>query len=277
MRLFFIHLYLLVNLDCLIAQSLENYLLSVRHKLETIEIGKAVKLFFEDKCWDKETQLDLETLKNLWLSTEKDENLKNSDKFNNYVMPINVKCTIDYLNFYKGKTEITFAKGIISLTCFDMENPSIRGEYTVTADIAFENLNYSELLNKNDPFYRIISDSLSQILIDKILKKIEIFEQINNLGYRLIVSSGKAFVSDSLSTVKENAVMDALREACARAWGIKVENVSSMYNYGDVEDKTTSSTNGLIVVFEVLEEFTKVTTDNYYCVVVKSLLKKNYH
>ncbi len=120
--------------------------------------------------------------------------------------------------------------------------------------------------------YNKWSDDL--ILEVKIKIKSYLHDYTNSVNdkYKNVVSFGKYKISGSEEEALKLAKLDALKQGCTKAWGLQLESTTTLIDLADVEEKTTSTSKGLVIKFEVLDKYTQRTDDNFLCILVQSII-----
>ena len=58
------------------------------------------------------------------------------------------------------------------------------------------------------------------------------------------------------------------------AFGTKISNITKIKDFGDVSDEVKSESGSLVLQYTIVENSIKFTTDNYCCLIVKAIIKK---
>jgi hypothetical protein len=85
-------------------------------------------------------------------------------------------------------------------------------------------------------------------------------------------ASPRATTEGTPSPLQERAVLDALRRASERAWGIELKSTTTMTDLADVTEETLTRRGGRILQYTVLDQHTRITPDGSCVVLVRAVL-----
>ena len=258
------------------AQTWQEYYQTLKPKEVIANAQRNIDLIFNDKRWTNNLGINRELLQkevenrlsNLGYSVT-----LNGEKSNELSIVINV--IIDYLNFYESSAGNLFGKGILVVKMDDKLNSNLDAQQTVTSDLYVPDYDENDLKNPENKIetQRKMLPIISQ-LTDRFIEKCKDFLENSKDYIKEVIVFGKSDKIKPIENAKRLAILDALQNGCEKAWGISLENVSTLIDFSSVTDVTTITSNGIILKYEVLPQFTKVTTDNYYCILLKALIQK---
>lgn len=273
----FLYLAILFFSPVVSSQTWQEYYNSIRSVEKVRSALRSIRIEFIDKRWSKEYSFDLSRLKNSITKelTNKGYKVFESSGKSLMIKPVDLQIEIVYLNFYESSAGRLFGKGILDLKLKDPYNRD-QNEITVSSSIPFNDGDIDDYYDTDysDQFF-IWQDKVINQLAQRLYEKDkDYFEQSSSL--KDVISFGKVPLNKENKDYEKLAVIDALQNATTKATGLKLENITTLVDFGDVTNKTTTGSTGIILDYRLLPEFTKVTADSVYCVMVEAIIKDEY-
>ena len=274
--LFIFIFYSLTNCFCVNAQTLSEYLASLNGLEKVSDFYFDTITSYQDSRWSKEYEISKDNLKATISDELKNKHFNIVGQSSSYggLLPIKLNIKISYLNFYESSGSNVFGKGILDIEIIDPNKSNSIKTYTVSSSIPFLDLDIDDY---EDPIYSRSLEKMGQEVINELVRrliaKLDEYTNEAKLGYRNIRSLGCAPIIDSteIELTKKVATLDALQKACSKVYGFKIENLTKMLDY-EVSDQITTELKGYILDYHILEEYSLITTDNYYCVLIEAIL-----
>jgi hypothetical protein len=117
--------------------------------------------------------------------------------------------------------------------------------------------------------------SLAVAAVESIVEELALVSQNAGQAFKEVVAFGQASATESTSgEAKDAAVLDALRRAIELAWGTEIVNTVRVEDFGGAEVDTRRREAGVVRTWEVLEEHTLLTSDEYMTVLVRAVLAR---
>ena len=238
----------------------------IAKEIKTFDVQREFHFNYTDSREFQENEIDIPNL----LS---EIDLKKNNKANFLcIEPINIEFDFSYFGFYKTGSGTWIGKSVIHCEIFDPYNPSYNEIKTFSTEIVFKKKRKlkQSLFNK-------WSNELVQEVKLKINDYLNEYLELANDKYKNVISFGKQKMSDSEEETLKLAILEALKQGCVNAWGLQLESTTTLIDLADVEEKTTSTSKGLIIKYKVLDKYTKKTDDNYLCILVQSIILNPYN
>jgi|GEM_PF-5330431 len=258
------------------AQALNEYISSLSSFEIVSDFYFDIMPSFTDSRWVRDYSLSKDQLIvtiNNELKNKHFNLIEESSKYGG-LLPIKLNIKISYLNFYESSGGNVFGKGILDLEIVDPNKSIHIKNYTVSSSIPFLDLDIDDY---GDPNYSSSFEKMGQKvineLVERLISKLDEFTKEAKLGYRNIRSIGYAPIVDTvnIADAKKAATLDALQKACSKVYGFKIENLTKMLDY-EVSDQITTELKGYILDYYLFEEYSLITSDNYYCVLIEAIL-----
>lgn len=256
--------FLLVAIPLYCETSIE-YENSLNDLIKTYDVSRNYRFSHTDSREYQDNKIDIFSLTSM---------LTENSSFNDnsiYIEPIQVDMNFIYFGFYRTESGTWIGKSIIQCSILDKYNTSYKKITTLTNEKVFK---------RKRSLKKSLFDKWSNELLHEVHKKItdykESYTKSVNDNYRIVISFGKFEITDSEEDVLKFAELDALRNGCVNAWGCQLESTTTMIDLADVNEKTTSTTKGLVLGYNLLDKYTKVTDDNYLCIIIQSIILSPY-
>lgn len=260
----------------LTSQTSEEFYDSIKTKIKVKKEYKPLMIKTTDNRFVKDHQLEISIfIKKLIDKLESDGyEIENTNKSKLKVTPVEFHLVVDYLNLYQNASKNLFAKGIISLKLVDSNINFMEDEISISEDIPIQDMTLKEIYKQeNISQLENAKEVVLNNLVENIITKSSTFLKRSNTQIKKVICFGKSPIRDSIKEARKSAVYQALTSGCSMAWGVKIENVTTLIDFAEVEDTTTGLASGLVTEYKVIEEF--VSSDNYYSVLVEAILLKN--
>ena len=252
--------------------------LSEKKQLEKIkEFKTPFKLNFNDTRSLQKNKISIETLENSikgFYELFKNENTLLNDKNNLKHKEININ--IDFYNFMESSSKNAILKGMASIEMTGGDYSSINEKFTLSnekfSSLKFKKISKKNFLKESSFIIDSFSKRFAKNIIEKIVSKIK-----NEENYLFEVTTiGFAKLNKNLNKkiAEEKAISDALIRASEMAFGTKISNITKIKDFGDVSDEVKSESGSLVLQYTIVENSIKFTTDNYCCLIVKAIIKK---
>lgn len=253
-------------LSFLFCETSIEYEKRISNVIQIFDVHREFNFNYTDSRKFQENKIDITTL-----LSELDLN-KNSKVNSLSIEPIKIEFDFSFFGFYRTGSGTWIGKSIIHCKIIDLYNLSYNEIKTLTTEIVFK---------KKRRLKQSLFDKWSTELVQKVKLKINDYlnNYINNANdrYKSVISFGKYKITDSEEETLKLAKLDALRQGCIKAWGLQLESTTTLIDLADVEEKTTSTTKGLIVKYKLLDKYTKKTEDNYLCILLQSIILNPYN
>ena len=183
------------------------------------------------------------------------------------ITPFVIDATVSYYGFYETAGGMWGGKGIIGLEFIDPNQPANNAEETVATDILFRKSRRPKQEWKDEVVRQTLTETVEAV---------EKLTESSGKPYRRVTTYGIAPVDDGngMESHIDAAIQDALRRGAERAWGLSLESTTTFRDLADVTAQTKTSGSGVIMHYEVLDEHTRLTSDNQICVLVRSVIKQ---
>jgi len=188
----------------------------------------------------------------------------------NPMNPLQITLELGFWGLYQTSGRTWGSRAVVNLTMQDarvMNGDPIRE--TVTVDQVHRRTRNPRSAEKNE--WHV---ALRQQVIPQIVDVVHSYSTRTGVSYRRVVSVGSAPPDSSIqgTSQQEQAILNALHEGAADAWGITVESVTEMVDLADVTERTTASRRGEVLSYNVLPEYTQSLSDGTRCVVVEAII-----
>lgn len=187
------------------------------------------------------------------------------------VRPVTLRLGLSYYGTFR-----TEAKKKLGIRCIGTLHHLIESteredrEFSISFDRLLErNLKYLKKRSNANLLETYLADQVTAITIGKIVEILT----AEQAAYREAVTLGSAPVDSKSSELqnKKRAIVNALGNACERAWGSQIEASTEIVDIQDVSDFVSQNYGCRVIDYEVLPEYTVFTDDGYVCVVVRSI------
>lgn len=243
-----------------------EYEKKIANEIKISDVQREFEFNFTDSRSFQENKIDISIL-----MSELDLNKNNNVSILN-IEPINIKLDFSYFGFYKTGSGTWIGKSNIHCKIIDPYNPSYNEIKTVSTEIVFK---------KKRKLKQSLFDEWSNELIKEVKNKIndyiDNYKYSTNDKYKMVTSFGKHRITNSEEETLKLAKLDALKQGCTKAWGLQLESTTTLIDLADVEERTSSTTKGLVVKYKLLDKYTKETEDNYLCVILQSIILNPYN
>jgi hypothetical protein len=183
--------------------------------------------------------------------------------------PITVELVVSYLGQYQTESGGWGSKAIATVKMADPNQTTPNVEVPVNADTIY---------GRQGLFNRVSSQQrarwqadISARLAHAALAEVDKFTKAAGAAYRQFAVFGKAPATVADSDAVKRAVLDGLREGSARAWGLEVQSLTTMIDLADVTETTTSAGHGLVLYHAVDPQYSTLTSDGFYMVLVTAV------
>ncbi len=197
---------------------------------------------------------------------------KNNNSNSLCIDPINVIFDFSYFGFYKTGSGTWIGKSIIHCKIIDPYNASYKDIKIFSKEIVYKKkrkLKQSLFSKWSIELIQEVKLSINDYLND--------YTNLANDKYKNVVSFGKYKISGSNKETIRLAILEALKQGCVNAWGLQLESTTTLIDLADVEEKTTSTSKGLIIKYKIIDKYTKKTDDNYLCILLQSIILNPYN
>lgn len=266
-RFIYLLLFLLVEGN-IYAQTWEEYYSQVSAYEKVEDYKASIDVEFEDKRWEKGISITLFENKFKELLS-KNYTINSTSEYAN-----KLTVSVEYLNYYESDSKNLFIKGIIHSVLMDSKGN--RSEVRASEDFKVSKVKMKNLRSaKNAETLRVVEDEMISNLLKSYLMKLEPKLIAGNKTIKTAITFGKSKVKDDdLAIAKKEAIFSALVAASEKTWGIAIESVTKMIDFGDISQEDIGKVNGHVLSYSVFKENEKLCDDGYYCVMVESTIKK---
>lgn len=252
-------------ISCLYGESSIEYEKRIENEVTIIDVQREFNFSYTDSRKFQENKIDISNLLSEF-------DLKNNTDTNALCIdPINIEFDFSYFGFYKTSSGTWIAKSVIHCKINDHYNPSHKEIKTFSSEIVCKRKRKLKQSLFNKWSYELIKDV--KLAISDYLKD---YTNLANDKYRNVTSFGKQKISGSDEETLELAKLEALKQGCVNAWGLQLESTTTLIDLADVEEKTSTTSKGLIIVYKVLDKYTKKTDDDFLCILVQSIILNPY-
>jgi len=243
-----------------------EYQQMIINEIKISDVQREAEFNFTESRKFQENKIDISIL-----LSELDLNKNNIVSILN-IEPINIKLDFSYFGFYKTGSGTWIGKSNIHCEIIDPYNPSYIEIKTISTEIVFK-----KKRKLSQSLFNEWSDKLVQKVNQKIYDHLHKYINSANDKYKMVTSFGKHKLTGSNKETLKLAKLDALKQGCTQAWGLQLESTTTLIDLADVEERTSSTTRGLIVKHRLLDKYTKETEDNYLCVILQSIILNPYN
>ncbi len=185
-------------------------------------------------------------------------------------LPINkINVEVEYLGFYQTSTGIWGAKSILNVHSSSSWNV-IEYRDVVNVDILFGrsrrlNSRQEEMWKKD--FIRQVQEKLDLSLMNSVR---------NTPEYKFVRTYGYVPITNDLKNEElyKLALFDSFKRGVLEAWGYNIQSITSVTDLADVTDITTVFGDGIVLSYRVLDEYSRKTIDDFYCIMVEMIIKR---
>lgn len=252
----------------LTGQTWTEYYSRVGHLEAISEAELPVTMTIDDKRWSKQLIDSEDFIRYLEFKIKENFNAESfSDAIKTYL-----NLTIEYLNYYETEAKNLYLKGIIHGVFVD--NNGVSHIIRASDDFKINNLKLSRLIKGgHESVIEINNLRIFKSLSENIIEKLMPIISTNNLLVKKAITFGQAkIIGNDVITAKNSAMRAALIKASEKSWGLNVESVTTMIDFGDISQKDVSSVAGIVITYQIIEEF--VSDDGYFCLVLESIIRK---
>jgi hypothetical protein len=172
---------------------------------------------------------------------------------------------VSYFGTYRSLTGKWGIRAAADLEWSDSRSGS-RGEIPSTVDRLYG--------RRNDQGKERWESVLAGLFTTKVLQAITKVAGDQSTRLREVVSLGAAPLDrrpDGHLQSEKGAIMDALRSACERAWGIDVTGSAKLQDLQDYSETITRIGSCRVLGYELLKQYTTKTDDNFLVVMVRAV------
>lgn len=186
--------------------------------------------------------------------------------------PLDLSIGVEYLGYYRTSSGSWGAKALLSLASDETDGNNVGFRANVDVDSL---LGYRGRASPGRDDGRVLSGPSTAILdaiVQRVAGVVRSWSRTSSGAIRAVTSVGSVPTRIRNDSTVRLAVLDALREACVQAWGTQVEASTILADLADVSERTSSTTRGVVLSYQLLDEQTTLTDDGFIFVVVRSIL-----
>ncbi len=183
---------------------------------------------------------------------------------------------LDFFNFSSASNKNIIIKGIVDVEINGGDYSDTKEKFSFSDElftsIKFKKISNAKFTDDINKEVDIFSKEFAKKIVDKIkeitnTEETHIFEAISIGCVNFDIKKGK-------QEAQTKAELTALLKASESAFGSVISNTTQIQDFGDVSDLLKSEAGAIVLYQEILDGSLKFTDDNYCCLLLKSILKK---